>query len=1176
MGNFVHLHVHTEYSLLDGACRINKLAQKLKSIGQDAIAITDHGVMYGAIDFYTQCKENGIHPIIGCEVYVAPRTRFDKVHRIDTNPYHLVLLCKNNQGYQNLIKLVSAGFVEGFYSKPRVDKDLLKKYHEGLIALSACLAGEVPRLLRNNDYEAAKSTAMEYSEIFGKDNYYIEIQDHGIDEQKAILPDLIRLSRETGIGLVATNDAHYIDREDAKMQNILVKIQTNTTVEDKATLEFETDEFYLKSYDEMHELFPETEDALSNTVKIAERCNVEFEFGVTKLPFFTAPDGQDNLTYFKKMCYDGLEKKYAGRLTPQIRERLEYEMDIIASMGYVDYYLIVHDFINYAKTHDIPVGPGRGSGAGSIAAYCIGITGIDPVKYNLLFERFLNPERVSMPDFDIDFCYEKRQKVIDYVVSKYGDDHVSQIITFGTMAARGSIRDVGRAMAIPYQKVDSIAKMIPMELNMTIEKALLVSKDLKTAMETDSQTRELIEMAKKIEGMPRHSSTHAAGVVITRDPVDTYVPIQKTDDAIVAQYPMTTLEKLGLLKFDFLGLRNLTVIKDAEDMIREQQPDFRIDSIPVDDRAVFDMLSQGKGQGVFQFESSGMRQVLQNLKPDTLEDLIAVISLYRPGPMDSIPKYISNRHNPSKITYKHPLLKPILEVTYGCIVYQEQVMQICRVLAGFSYGRADLVRRAMAKKKADIMEKERHNFIYGAKREDGSVECVGAVNNGVDEKTANEIFDEMTSFASYAFNKSHAAAYAYVAYQTAYLKCHYPKEYFSALLTSVIDNTDKIIEYIDECKKNGITVLPPDINESYQGFTVSDGKIKFGLLAVKNLGKGFIKSLIDERRNAGKFSDFFSFCERMYGKDLNKRAIESLIKSGAMDCVNSNRKQMLVNYENIIDSIDQTRKNNIEGQLNLFDMNSDSTQAVSNYTMADCDDFSFKEKIAMEKEVTGLFISGHPLDEYADILKNVRYTSIADIVLRGLNDEQIISSRIDGKRVRIVGVVINRNIKTTKNGQTMCFATIEDKTAAIECLIFSGVYAKSAHIINQGDIVAVDGKVSVREDEDAKIIADSVMSVYDLEKSDNSIKSSVPNSASASAKTPKKGLYIKVSSINSEKYEKALKWIRVFDGNTPLYIRFADTGKMMRAPVDMFIWHNYVLERELKKILGDDCVYYVQ
>ena len=818
--NFTHLHVHTEYSLLDGACRIDKIFDRVKELGQTSIAITDHGAMYGCVDFYKAAKKAGIKPIIGCEVYVATRSRFDKVNRIDGS-HHLVLLCKNETGYKNLIKLVSAGFIEGFYSKPRVDKEMLEQHHEGLVCLSACLAGEIPQALLAGDYEKAKNAALYYNDLFGQGNYYIEIQDHGLEEQQQVLPLLIRLARETGIPLVATNDAHYLRREDSKMQSILICIQTGKTVNDSDKLEFETDEFYLKSTEEMYDLFAIAPDACENTCRIAEMCSFDFEFGVTKLPYFEAPDGMENQAYFEKLCYEGLERRYGGQATDEMRRRLEYEIDVIKRMGYTNYYLIVYDFINYAKNQGIPVGPGRGSGAGSIAAYCVGITNIDPIRYNLLFERFLNPERVSMPDFDVDFCYERRQEVIDYVNRKYGADHVAQIITFGTMAARAAIRDVGRVMDLPYAQVDAVAKLVPMELKMTLHRALEVSAELKARYEADGQVRELIDTAIKIEGMPRHASTHAAGVVITREAANEYVPLASNDGVPVTQFTMTTIEELGLLKMDFLGLRTLTVIKDAEDMIRRREPDFLMDAISYDDKATYEMLGQSETEGVFQLESTGMKQVLLGLHPQNLEDIIALISLYRPGPMDSIPAYLRNRHEPDKVRYKTPQLAHILDVTNGCIVYQEQVMQICRELAGFSLGQADLVRRAMSKKKHDVMEKERQHFV------------TGCAENGISAQVANEIFDDMSSFASYAFNKSHAACYAYVAYQTAYLKCHYPSEFMAALLTSVLDNTDKVIEYSGECQRLGLQLLPPSINISAGGFTVDGKNIRFGLNAVK-------------------------------------------------------------------------------------------------------------------------------------------------------------------------------------------------------------------------------------------------------------------------------------------------------------------------------------------------------
>lgn len=815
--NFTHLHLHTEYSLLDGACRIEGLMQRVKALGQTAVAITDHGVMYGCVDFYKAAKKAGVKPIIGCEVYVATRTRFDKVNRIDGSN-HLVLLCKNETGYKNLIKMVSAGFTEGFYNKPRVDHELLEEYHEGLICLSACLAGEIPQALLAGDYEKAKNLARYYEDLFGKGNYYIEIQDHGLDEQRTVLPLLVRLSRETGIPLVATNDAHYLEKEDSRMQHILICIQTNKTVNDDDVLEFGTDEFYVKSTDEMYELFSAWPEACENTNRIAEMCSFDFEFGVTKLPYFVAPDGMDNKEYFVKLCRDGLLRRYGADVPEDIRVRLDYEISIIDRMGYINYYLIVFDFINYAKSQGIPVGPGRGSGAGSLAAYCVGITNIDPIKYNLLFERFLNPERVSMPDFDIDFCYERRQEVIDYVIRKYGADHVAQIVTFGTMAARAAIRDVGRVLDMPYGTVDGIAKLVPMEPKMTLTKALSISRELKARYDADPQVKELIDMSLKLEGMPRHASTHAAGVVITREAADEYVPLATNDGNPVTQFTMTTIEELGLLKMDFLGLRTLTVIDDAEKMIRKREPGFSMDAVPYDDQRVYAMLNAGETEGVFQMESGGMTQAVMGLQSKSLEDIIAIISLYRPGPMESIPTYIANRHNPGNVKYKTPQLEHILDVTNGCIVYQEQVMQICRELAGFSYGQADLVRRAMSKKKHDVMEKERQHFVHG-NTEPGH-ECAGCVANGISEAVANAIFDDMSSFASYAFNKAHAAAYAVVAYQTAYLKRHYPREFMAALLTSVLDNTGKVIEYTAECQRMGIRVLPPDINASDAGFTV--------------------------------------------------------------------------------------------------------------------------------------------------------------------------------------------------------------------------------------------------------------------------------------------------------------------------------------------------------------------
>lgn len=1155
MEDFVHLHVHTEYSLLDGACRISRLISRVKELGQPACAITDHGVMFGVIDFYKECKKQGVKPIIGCEVYVAPRTRHDKIFKLDSSPYHLVLLCKNEVGYKNLIKIVSQGFTEGFYSKPRVDLELLTAHHEGLIALSACLAGEVPRRLSQGDYEAAKAVALKYEGIFGKGNYYIEIQDHGIREQKLILPSLVRISDETGIKLVATNDSHYIRREDSKIQSVLVCIQTNRTVEEPPDMEFATDEFFIKSRGEMLATFPSYERALQNTLEVAEKCNLEFEFGVTKLPYYEAPDGRDNYEYFEAMCREGLRAHYGALPAKEVTERLDYELSVIKKMGYVDYFLIVADFVSYARNHDIPVGPGRGSGAGSIAAYCMGITGIDPIRYNLLFERFLNPERISMPDFDIDFCYEKRQLVIDYVVNKYGSDHVAQIITFGTMAARGALRDVGRALAIPYQTVDSIAKSVPMELHMTLDKALVSSAEFKNYYNSDDKIRELIDTARALEGVPRHASTHAAGVVITRDTVDSYVPLSKNDESIVCQFTMTTLEELGLLKMDFLGLRTLTVISDAQKMIKRGDPDFDIDDISLEDKAVYEMLTKGETEGVFQFESAGMCRVLTGLGPVSIEDLIAVISLYRPGPMDSIPLYIKNRHEPQGVTYKHPLLKPILDVTYGCIVYQEQVMQICRQLAGYSYGRADLVRRAMSKKKADVMEKERHNFIFGLQNADGSWECEGAVKRGVPENIANNIFDEMSSFAAYAFNKSHAAAYAAVAYQTAFLKCHYPREFMAALMTSFLDNTDKIIEYMEECSRIKIKVLPPDINDCELGFTVTEGNIRFGLLAVKNLGRKFIEDLLRERE-AGRFVSFTDFCERMYGKDLNKRSMESLIKCGALDGLSCNRRQMLLGYESVLAGLDDIRNKNVAGQVSLFEL-SPSTEK-DEYKLPSVTDFTLRERLEMEKETTGLFLSGHPVGEYQDVIKAINAHKILEVA----------NESYDNVAVEIIAIITAKSLKTTRKNETMAFLTIEDTTGTMEAMIFPKVLLQYSELLQKGEVAVFSGRISVREEEAAKLLCDKISTVED--------KLTAKQSVAAKAKQSGKKLLLRVTSAECEQLTGAQSLLKTFPGTTPVLVRHADTGKLMVAPKSLWVDVNDALFDALAELLGADSVKLVE
>ena len=1141
---FVHLHVHTEYSLLDGACRIDRMFDRLKELGQTAIAITDHGVMYGCVDFYKAAKKAGVKPIIGCEVYVATRSRFDKVNRIDGSN-HLVLLCKNETGYKNLIKLVSAGFIEGFYSKPRVDKELLEQHHEGLVCLSACLAGEIPQALLAGDYEKAKAAALYFNDLFGQGNFYIEIQDHGIDAQQQILPLLIRLARETGIPLVATNDAHYLRKEDSKMQSILIYIQTGKTVQDADKLEFETDEFYLKSTEEMYDLFSIAPDACENTVKIADMCNFDFEFGVTKLPYFEAPDGMDNQVYFEKLCREGLVRRYGDVVTDEMRERLEYEIDVIRRMGYTNYYLIVFDFINYAKQQGIPVGPGRGSGAGSLAAYCVGITNIDPIRYNLLFERFLNPERVSMPDFDVDFCYERRQEVIDYVNEKYGHDHVAQIITFGTMAARAAIRDVGRVLGMPYAQVDSISKMVPMELKMTLNRALEVSPELKAQYEADPQVKELIDTAIKIEGMPRHASTHAAGVVITREAANEYVPLASNDGVPVTQFTMTTIEELGLLKMDFLGLRTLTVIKNAEEMVRRREPDFSMDNISYDDAATYDMLGRSETEGVFQLESTGMKQVLTGLQPKNLEDIIALISLYRPGPMDSIPTYLRNRHEPDKVRYKTPQLAHILDVTNGCIVYQEQVMQICRELAGFTLGQADLVRRAMSKKKHDVMEKERQHFVTG---------CAA---NGISEQAANDIFDDMSSFASYAFNKSHAACYAYVAFQTAYLKCHYPSEFMAALLTSVLDNTDKVIEYTGECQRLGIKVLPPSINVSDGGFTVDGKSIRFGLNATKNVGRNLIAAVVRERKEK-PFTSLYDFCRRLHGQELNRRAAESLVKCGAFDETGVSRKAMLENVDAIFKSVETDVGRNVEGQLDLFSQLSGESAGAAgeDFHIEDHGEFPLPELLKIEKEVSGLYLSGHPLDGYRQQIQKIGACRIADL----MGEE---ARRYDGKHVNIVCAVIKSKFMTTRSNTMMAFTNVEDLSGTMEIIVFPKVLADCRSALQDNAVVVINGRVSVKEEENAKLVAEKITPIE--EYSANGAAAPRP----AQEKPARKGMYLKVPSRSCPQFAKVENLLSIFEGPLPVYIYFEDQKQLTLAPRNLWSMEHELLTCELKRILGD-------
>ncbi len=1147
---FAHLHLHTEYSLLDGACRIEKMLDRVKSLGQTAVAMTDHGVMFGTIDFYKAAKKKGIKPIIGCEVYVAKRTRFDKVHPTDRGSRHLILLCENETGYRNLISMVSTAFTEGFYGRPRVDYELLQEHSEGLIALSACLAGEVQQLLMQNDFEGAKRCALRHVNIFGKDNYYLEIQDHGLFDQQRINPDIIRLSEETGIPLVATNDCHYIEEEDTKMHKVLICIQTNKTVNDDV-LEFGSDQFYVKSEEEMRKLFPNIPQAIENTQIIADRCNLDFTFGETKLPRFDTPDGSDNFDFFKKLCYDGLKKYYGDNPDKAIVERLDYEINMINSMGYTNYYLIVYDFIRHAKSLNIPVGPGRGSGVGSIAAYCVGITGVDPLKYDLIFERFLNPERVSMPDFDIDFSDERRQEIIDYVTKKYGHDHVAQIITFGTMAARLAIRDVGRALAIPYNVVDQVAKLVPsMPLGMTIEKALKQEAELKAKYDSDDSIKELLDMAMKIEGMPRHSSTHAAGVVITDKPVDTYVPLAKNDESTVTQFTMVTIEELGLLKMDFLGLRNLSVIDNAVKLIHEYQPDFNIDNIPHDDKAIFDMMTEGHTQGVFQFESAGMTRTIMRLRPDCLEDLIAVISLYRPGPMQFIDTYIENRHNPDKIVYKHERLSKILDVTYGCIIYQEQVMTIFRELAGYSLGRADIVRRAMSKKKFDVMEKERKTFIYGEENEDGTIAVEGCVRRGVSAEIAAQVFAEMENFAAYAFNKSHAAAYAVVAYQTAYMKYHFPKEYLSALLTSVLGTSSKVAVYLEECKRLNIAVLPPHINHSNSKFTVQGNDIRYGLLAIKNLGRAVIQNLEEERSLNGSFVNFEDFCKRMQGKDLNKRAIESLIKAGAIDNLSNNRREMLMGLGSLIDALESDKRKNIEGQIGFFDT---VPQETSSTTLQKLDDYEDRQKFLMEKEVTGLYLSGHPMMGFKKWYESGRCARI-DLIHACAKEEDTIYS--DNMYVDLMAVVTSVKKKQSRNGATMAFITVEDMYDGMEVIVFPQVYERYSTLLFEGSELKIHGRLSFTEEKDAKLISDYFV---EAEKELESVKSQ-----------NKSGLYIKV--LDKKAYQLALDITSKHNGSTELFIYFDSEKKLVKAPSAYKVDVSDILISNLKSLLGEDNV----
>ncbi|MDR3179038.1 MAG: DNA polymerase III subunit alpha [Oscillospiraceae bacterium] len=1057
MKNFVHLHVHSEYSLLDGACKIKELVKQAKKYNQPAVAITDHGVMYGAIEFYKEAKKNGIKPIIGSEVYVAARSRFDKVWELDSKSSHLVLLCKNFTGYQNLIKIVSKGFTEGFYGKPRVDEKLISENSQGLIALSACLAGKIPKLISNGNYEAAEKTSLLYEKIFGKGNFYLELQDHLIPEQKNINTYLIKISQKTNIPLVVTNDCHYISKEDSTSHEVLLCIQTGTTIDNKSKFEFQTNEFYFKSIQEMQLLFKNIPEAIENTYKIAEKCNLEIEFGKIQLPHFKTPNNINHFEYFKKQCYKGFFELYSKDHN-EIRNRLNYELSIIKKMGYVDYFLIVSDFVNFAKKNKIPVGPGRGSGTGSLAAFCLKITNVDPIKYDLIFERFLNPERISMPDFDIDFCFIRRQEVINYVISKYGQDRVAQIITFGTMAARLVIRDVGRVLGFSYSMVDKIAKLVPLELGITIRETLSISKKIKSEYENNPKIKKLINLALKLEGMPRHTSTHAAGIVITEKKVRNYVPLAKHEDSIVTQYTMNTLEDLGLLKMDFLGLKTLTIIDSCQQSILEKDPDFDIENIDMSDEDVYKMLSLGYTEGVFQFESSGMTNVLIQLQPKHIEDLVAVISLHRPGPMSFIPTYIKNRHNPNKITYKHEKLKDILKVTSGCIIYQEQVMQIFRKLAGYSLGRADLVRRAMSKKKAQIMEKERNIFIYG-RNSDTIIE--GCLKRGISKKIANEIFEDVQKFASYAFNKSHATAYAIIAYKTAFLKCKYPQNYMSSLLTNALGNSEKVAKYINECTRLNIKILPPNVNESYTNFVPYANKIRFGLLAIKNLGPNLINDIVREREENGKFLNFYDFCKRMHQHSLNKRAIESLIKCGALDNLGANRKQMLIMIEKVLDTISIEEKRNINGQISFFD---NIKKEEKNFFCRDMEEFDNKTLLLMEKSITGLYLSSHPLSAYDEKIKKDKYCKISNISTKYKN----------GEEVKIIAIVSDIKYKRTKNNEDMAFLKVEDKSGMMRMIVFPKEFNKFSNFIKKDNILTIVAKLNFNEDEETILICRNI------------------------------------------------------------------------------------------------------
>ena len=1143
--SFVHLHVHSEYSLLDGACRIGSMMDRVKELGQDAIALTDHGVMYGCIDFYKKAKEAGIKPIIGCEVYVARRGMEDRIYGVDNEAYHLVLLCKDRTGYENLCYLVSQAYLKGFYGKPRVDLKLLRERHEGLIALSACLAGAIAQDLLQEDYDAARSYALELKDIFGEDNFYLELQDHGIPEQRAVNQGIMRLSRELNLPLVVTNDAHYLRREDSVIQDVLLCIQTGKTVDDPKRMKFQTDEFYLKSEEELRQLFPNCPEAFENTAKIAQRCNLDFEFHKYHLPSFPVPEGYTNEEFFRKLCEDGFAQRYENP-PEEYRERLEYEIGVISRMGYVNYYLIVWDFIRYAKESGIPVGPGRGSGAASIVAYCLHITEVDPMQYGLIFERFLNPERVSMPDFDTDFCQERRGEVIAYVMEKYGSDHVAQIATFGTMAARGAIRDVGRALNFSYGETDVVAKQVPATPHITLEKALETSPRLKEMYNQDERVKKLIDTAMTLEGMPRNTSTHAAGVVITADPVYTYVPLAKNDDTAVTQYTMTTIEELGLLKMDFLGLRNLTVIQDAQEQIQQIQPDFDISKIPDNDQETFDMLAEGKTQGVFQLESAGITGVCINMHPNSIEDLTAIVALYRPGPMDSIPTFIANKLDPKKITYKTPLLEPILRITYGCIVYQEQVIEIFRTLAGYTMGQADNIRRAISKKKHAVIQAERQVFVYGDEKQG----IPGCIANGVSEEAAQSLYDEIVAFADYAFNKAHAVCYAVVSYQTAYLKCHYPRQYMAALMTSVLDSAAKISGYIAECKEMGIATLPPDVNHSFDHFTVEGDAIRFGMGAIKNVGRGLIRTMVAKREEGGPFKSLEDFLQRMGEGELNKRAVENFIKCGSMDCFGYHRSQLLAVYDVMMDSVASSRRRNLDGQMGMFSMLQD-TDAAASIPIPQLAEMKKADLMLMEKETTGIYLSGHPMIDYRPYLRNTHVVPIGVLMEEDCpyEDEQIVS---------VAGIVQTVKLKTTRNNSMMAYVTIEDDTGGVELLVFSKVLSQYGGYLRENQPVVIVGKLSIRDEKEPQIIVNRARPISDY----------VDGLAEEEPEKKTGTLYLRLPTQEDSRYRKVRAMVNMFPGTEKVVVYFADTKQCRGAQCSL----DKRLLGELQNVLGQENV----